>query len=97
MSVFDVLKYGDTNLLDEKELKSLPQGLLHHYWVEANRWYTVEECQEEFNEAEVGKYPINNMVALLISWTPGRDIISKEVTRKRVFRTALIKYSNESL
>ncbi len=87
MSLFDILKYGNTDLNSKEELNKLPENLIKIYWVIANR-----SCSSSWNI----KYwaHIDMCRTLSQNWA---DPYLPEFGKKALFDKALKEYDNEPI
>lgn len=84
MSLFDILKYQNTDLDSYDALMALPEDLVILFWVKAYE-YAYSKVPRRNNDK-------NKMCDALSSWRPGRIIL-----RKELFNKALKDYSNDNL
>ncbi len=83
MSLFDILRYSDTNLMSREALLTLPDRLIELYWKHTGPWDT--------DPSE----PINTERCRVLAWYASlhenKDFIQQH------FQRALKEYSHESV
>ncbi len=83
MSLFDILKYGNTDLSSRSELEKLPAELLKLYWINSISPYV---------DIESKTYPVD--ARMLAGWHDESVYRDDQID---AFKKALKEYNNESL
>jgi len=83
MSLFDVLKYQNTELSNRAELETLPEELISLYWDEAHSEHPESDLFPKYRHLEACR--------MLAQWTPAATQIDSYA--HKVFMKALRKYN----
>lgn len=87
MSIFDVLKYGGTDLGSQAELETLPEGLIDLYWIQAH----AKTPTEDYNPFYKKKC---SALAMWGKYTGGlENSYARQAFAKQAFAKALSEYN----